>query len=968
MSEVPLSRWNNEAVYDPDPDTKGTTYVREAAFIEDVELFDNGFFSISAAEAKTMDPQQRHMLEVAYEALSHAGESRETLVGSSTGVFIGCCQNDWQSLGVKSGQSSALASTGGSSAVLSNRISYAFGLTGPSMTIDTACSSSLVALHGAQQGLRGGSCDLAIVGGVNLMLGPFVFISFCKARMLSPGGRCKTFDASADGYARGEGAGAVVLQRVADVRAQKKAVFAVVRGAAVNHVGRAASLTAPNGPSQQEVIRCALRDGGVEASDVCFVEAHGTGTALGDPIEVGALKAVYAEGREAANPLVVGALKTSIGHLEGAAGIAGFIKLVLVLQHRSAPPNLRLKQLNPHLDIEGFPVVFPTEAVALGGMGGATSSLRHRKLIGGVSSFGFGGANAHVVVEEGDERLESAWEESLSSETTQQGVSQVPRRRIAFLFTGQGSQYVGMCRGLYETEKEFRCVIDRCDKVLRQEAVWGEGESLTGFLFPSTEAEAREAEKKIHQTVYAQPALYAVEVALYELWRSRGVMPDVVMGHSLGEYAASVASGVLSIEDGLLLVSQRARLMQETPSNDGVMVACRVSEAEAKEAINTVRHRLCGKGDSATAVRVADVSVAAVNGPRSVVLAGPRSAVEVVLSELGLSGPGKALFLSVSHAFHSPLMRPVRDRFGSVLSAIIANRRLTKPQCDGVQMVSTVTGACVSAEDLREPEHWLSQIERPVRFAEAVRTCVQTLECSIIVELGPKPVLTRMGRACITSREPQRSTLKWMSSSDGTPADTRTFEAAAAEILDVCPSTNISVTDEWTAEKRTPVMWQKYAFPFSRLSHPLVGRARKETEDARVYETALRRDVHQLIEGHRVMGKVLMPGAGFIELMGAHVSLGLESETVGAQDKVSLGPVCLSRVEIEQPLVLPPSDSAEFASVRNVTIRVSVNAENEVIVASRHGLPGEELEEREDEWAVHSRASFEDLSEGESLT
>uniref|UniRef100_A0A0G4G213 Ketosynthase family 3 (KS3) domain-containing protein n=1 Tax=Chromera velia CCMP2878 TaxID=1169474 RepID=A0A0G4G213_9ALVE len=252
--------------------------------------------------------------------------------------------------------------------------------------------------RGAQQGLRGSSYDLAVVGGVNLVL---VCTKSCKAGMLSPGGRCKTFDSSADGYARGKGSGAVVLQRVADARAQKKAMFAVVRGAAVNHVGRAASLRAPNGSSQQEVICCALRDGGVEASDVCFVEAHGTGTALGDPIEVGALKAVYGQGREAANPLVVGALKTNFGHLEGAAGIAGFIKLVLVLVQRRAPPNLHLKQLNPHLDIEGFPVVFPTESVALEGMGGGTSSLRHRKLIGGVSSFGFGGANAHVVVEEG---------------------------------------------------------------------------------------------------------------------------------------------------------------------------------------------------------------------------------------------------------------------------------------------------------------------------------------------------------------------------------------------------------------------------------------------------------------------------------------------------------------------------------------------------------------------------------------
>eukprot|EP00820_Chromera_velia_P016281 Cvel_6212.t1-p1 / transcript=Cvel_6212.t1 / gene=Cvel_6212 / organism=Chromera_velia_CCMP2878 / gene_product=Putative inactive phenolphthiocerol synthesis, putative / transcript_product=Putative inactive phenolphthiocerol synthesis, putative / location=Cvel_scaffold300:95231-105286(+) / protein_length=2635 / sequence_SO=supercontig / SO=protein_coding / is_pseudo=false len=400
MSEVPLNRWNNEALFDPDPDATGKTYVREAAFIEGIELFDNGFFSISAAEAGFMDPQQRHMLEVGYEAFCHAGQTRETLSGSASSVFVGTSYADWHSMDVEN-RSSALVGTGTVSALLANRTSYAFGLKGPSVTLDTACSSALVALDAGVSSVRAGGSALSLVGGVNLMLSPFLFINFCKARMLSADGRCKTFDESANGYARGEGVGAVVLQRLADARAQEKPVFAIVRGSAVNHDGRSASLTAPNGLSQQDVIRSALADGGVSASEVCFVEAHGTGTALGDPIEVGALKAVYGEGRGENNPLVLGVVKTNMGHLEGAAGIAGFIKLVLVLQHRTAPPNLHLKKLNPHLDIDGFPVVMPSEAVEIG-VGRTAGGERRGKLIGAVSSFGFGGANAHVVVEEGD--------------------------------------------------------------------------------------------------------------------------------------------------------------------------------------------------------------------------------------------------------------------------------------------------------------------------------------------------------------------------------------------------------------------------------------------------------------------------------------------------------------------------------------------------------------------------------------
>uniref|UniRef100_A0A0G4HEN0 Uncharacterized protein n=1 Tax=Chromera velia CCMP2878 TaxID=1169474 RepID=A0A0G4HEN0_9ALVE len=967
-SEVPLNRWNNEAVYDPDPDVEGTLYVREAAFIEGIELFDNAFFSISAAEAKYMDPQQRHMLEVAYEAFFHGGFSRESLLGSLTGVFIGCCSPDWHSVSLK-GKSNALSSTGLAQSLLSNRISFALGLKGPSLTVDTACSSSLVAMDAAVDKVRRGVCSRAVVGGVNLLISPLLFIGFTKARMLSPDARCKTFDESANGYARGEGAGAVVLQRVADARAQKKAVFAVVRGAAVNHVGRAASLTAPNGPSQQEAIRCALRDGGVNAADVCFVEAHGTGTALGDPIEMGALKAVYGEGRGEENPLVIGAVKTNFGHLEGAAGIAGFIKLVLVLQHRSAPPNLHLKQLNPHLDIEGFPVVFPTEAVALGGMGGAsgTSSLRHRKLIGGVSSFGFGGANAHVVVEEGDRPL------SVPNQTEAQDPKDLENRvrqacKAAFVFTGQGSQFVGMCGGLYEHEEVFRSVFDRCESVLKEKGLLDV--SVRALLFPSTKADEKVAAARIDETRFAQVALFVVEVCLLELWRSKGVCPDVVMGHSLGEYAAAVACGVMTLEEGLTLVVRRAQVMQETPARDGVMAACRVSEEEVVRAVEALRETSRQAG-AEVCESIDTVTVAAVNGPKSVVVAGARGGVEAVLSHLGQTG--RAKLLTVSHAFHSPFMRPARKAFAPVLSEM----NLSEP-CNGMQMVSTVTGAPVRVGEVSSPEHWLSQIERPVRFADAMRGCVEELGCSVIVEVGPQPVLINMGRSCVSSSQ---EGVTWIASCHRSAKDSETFGNALKQVMEK----KASVADSSTGDCETlvAVKWQHRAFPFAPLSHPLVGRLREEGEGGRVFETALRRDVHELMDDHHVMGRVVVPAAAFVDMMAACVyesqqrderpSHGLQS---GGRDWFSGSalpdhagtPVCLEGIEFERPLILPPSRGTDREPR---TLAVSLGRDGKLLLCSRMGLPGtvatagialrgSEGGEEGSEWEVHARCSFQE--------
>ncbi|KAF8817748.1 putative type I fatty acid synthase, partial [Cardiosporidium cionae] len=393
-AEIPLTRWNMFAFYSQDASEADCCYARQANFIDNVEMFDNSAFSISPIETKLMDPQQRLMLEVTYEAIVNSGYTKEGVCGQEFGVFLGssCC--DWQMIEVPCGPFSG---TGSAAAILPNRVSYVFGFRGPSVMFDTACSSSLVALDAAVDKIQSNNCSGAIVGGVNLLLSPHYFVAFCKARMLSPDCRCRSFDIRANGYARGEGVVAFMLKSLEDARRERKPILAIVRGTAVNHDGRSASLTAPNGPSQQEVCRTALRKGGIRPGDVSIVESHGTGTSLGDPIEMGALKAVYGQSHSQSDaPLFIGALKTNIGHLEGAAGAAGFLKLILCLQYQEIPPNLHFETLNPYIDISNFSAVFPKAVTPL-----PTTT----KLIGALSSFGFGGTNVHVVVEEAPEQV-----------------------------------------------------------------------------------------------------------------------------------------------------------------------------------------------------------------------------------------------------------------------------------------------------------------------------------------------------------------------------------------------------------------------------------------------------------------------------------------------------------------------------------------------------------------------------------
>jgi len=795
IGEIPADRWNASDFFDPDPDAPGKSYTRSGGFLRQVDRFDPDFFGIAPREAISMDPQQRLLLEVAWEALENAGIAPDRLAGSATGVFLGISTSDYRELELGTANAADLDAyfgTGNVFSVAAGRLSYLLGLQGPNLAVDTACSSSLVATHLAMQSLRAGECRLALVGGVNVLLAPLATVYFCKLKALAPDGRCKAFDASADGYGRGEGCGVLVMKRLRDALQGGDRVLAVLRGSAINHDGRSNGLTAPNRVAQEKVLRQALANARLRPDEVAYVEAHGTGTALGDPVEMQALASVYGE---RSSPLVVGTVKANVGHLEAAAGLAGLIKAVLMLRNRRVPPQIHFHTPNPHIPWNEIPVRISSAGEDWHAL---TGPIRI-----GVSSFGFSGTNAHVVLEEAVDSASAAApaiatgtqilplsaksEESLSAliesysghlqlhpaqnladvcYTAGEGrahfrhrfavvadsMSELQSRiaaamkdraalktwrgeanaedtpRIAFLFTGQGSQYAGMGRQLFETEPVFRAALERCHEEFSRYL----NRPLLEVLHPPKPVKS----SLLDQTQYSQPALFAIEYALAELWRSWGIEPDYVMGHSLGEYTAACVAGVFTLEAATRLVAHRARLMQALPPN-GAMAAVMSSPERVVRVVNRWRDTM---------------SIAAYNGPREVVISGERKSMDEALKQLQAEGIS-AFPLNVSHAFHSPLVDPLLDEFERLAGEVEYSR-------SRYGYVSNVTGALLDRKAVLDANYWRRHVRAPVAFAAGM-DALRRAGCATFVEIGPNVVLLNLGRKCC---EPAIPGVQWLSS------------------------------------------------------------------------------------------------------------------------------------------------------------------------------------------------------------
>jgi len=927
-TEVPSDRWDHGKYYASDPNLPGRIATNRGGFLDRIDQFDANLFGIAPREARSMDPQQRIFLETAWEALEHAGVAPDSLSGTKTGVFCGVTGSDYAYLQLATHDPEILDAhftSGIAHSMVSGRLSYLLGLQGPSVTIDTACSSSLVAIHQAVQSLRKGEIRMALAGGVNTILSPEIFIALSRAHMLAPDGRCKTFDASADGFARGEGCGVIVLKRLKDAEADGDRVLALIRGSAVNQDGPSSGLTAPNGPAQEAVIKAALIDAGIQANDLSYLEAHGTGTSLGDPQEMQAIGNVFSTHRS--TPLIVGSVKTNIGHLEAAAGVTGVIKTVLMLIYKRIPPHLHFNTPSLHIPWSNLPVRIPTKAEDWEPIN------EHR--FASVSSFGFSGTNAHIVLGEFEhsvaneisdsssvvtisaaspnslralaqrhaEALSGSHTSSLNDlcRTANAGRAQLSYRatvsgetsadlhagfaavvevksaitgpirttpKIAFLFTGQGAQFIGMGRELYERAPVFRNSMDRAASQLKNQL----DVPLLDVIFGKTADTLL-----LDQTRYTQPALFAIETAIFRLWESWGVSPDLVIGHSIGEYAAACAAGIMSFEDGLNLVTERGRLMNSLPAGGG-MISINASE------------------DTVTQYLQPGADIAAINASSQVVISGADAILARISKNLDRDGL-KYRQLPVSHAFHSSLVDPVLDAFEKRAGQV----SYTPPK---MRLISNITGATADSASICTPTYWRQHMRETVRFADGVTSMAQQ-DVDIFVEIGPQPVLTALAKESYEDGNLNHSAIFLPSIRRG-QSEWKQMQSTIGSLWQQGLEVDWQAVEKVRGGKVTDIP----TYPFEKERHwiaprphvavsieergSLFGRSLPVALDDQIWEGTASQQSPGWLNDHIVGNDVIIPGAALISMMAA-------SEM--AQPDYT-GSIALEDIIIESPVVV----------------------------------------------------------------